>query len=161
VLKVWWPALCQIPNREPSGAILLDRPLWARTARAKESGLSDGTRDVSLINSAGNTSAATDWRAPIINYLHNPNIRTNRVVWRTTLKYVLMDDELYCWTIDDVLLKCLGPDDDILAMVKVHEGICGTHQSTPKVKWLLRRSDFYWFDMIANCFKYYKGCQVC
>jgi hypothetical protein len=56
---------------------------------------------------------------------------------------------------------CLGPDDATLAMVEVHEGICGTHQSAPKMKWLLRRSGFYWTDMIAGCFKYHKGCKVC
>jgi hypothetical protein len=82
-------------------------------------------------------------------------------VRRTTSKYVLMDDELYRRTVNDVLLKCLGPDDAILAMTEVHEGICGTHQSAPKMKWLLRRSGFYWPNLKAYCFKYYKGCQVC
>jgi hypothetical protein len=53
-----------------------------------------------------------------------------------------MDDEIYHQTINDVLLKCLSPDDAILAMAEVHEGIYGTHQSTPKMKWLLRRSGF-------------------
>jgi hypothetical protein len=72
-----------------------------------------------------------------------------------------MTDELYRRTVNDVLLKCLGPDDAILAMAEVHEGICGTHQSAPKMKWLLRRSGFYWPNMIADCFKYCKGCQVC
>jgi hypothetical protein len=46
-------------------------------------------------------------------------------------------------------------------MAKVHYGICGTHQSAPKMKWLLRRSGLYWPNMIADCFKYYKRCQVC
>jgi hypothetical protein len=55
----------------------------------------------------------------------------------------------------------LGPDDAILAMGKVHEGICGTHQTAPKIKGILRRSDFYWPDMKVDCFKYYKGYQVC
>jgi hypothetical protein len=63
-------------------------------------------------------------------------------------------------TPNDIFLKCLGPDDATLAMAKVYEGICGTHQSAPKKKWLLRRSGFYWPDLIAGCFKYYKGCQV-
>jgi hypothetical protein len=53
----------------------------------------------------------------------------------------------------------LDSDDAILAMVKVHEGIYGTHQSTSKLKWLLRRFDFYWPDMLDDCFKYYKGCK--
>jgi hypothetical protein len=30
-----------------------------------------------------------------------------------------------------------------------------------KMKWLLRRSGFYLLDMITDCCKYYKGCQVC
>ena len=46
-------------------------------------------------------------------------------------------------------------------MAEVHEGVCGTHQSALKMKWLLRRAGFYWPTMIADCFKYYKGCQVC
>ena len=46
-------------------------------------------------------------------------------------------------------------------MGEVHEGICGTHQSTPKMKWLLRRADFYWPTMMADCFRYYKGCEEC
>jgi hypothetical protein len=56
------------------------------------------------------------------------------------------------------LLKCLGPDDVILAMAELHEGIYGTHKSAPKMKWLLRRAGFYQPNMIADCFKYYKGC---
>ena len=116
---------------------------------------------VLLIDSADNGADAIDWRSPIINYLRNPDVRTNRNVRRTTFKYVLMSDELYRRTVNDVLLKCLGPGDAILAIAEVHEGICGTHQSTLKMKWLLRRSGFYWPNMTSDCFRYYKGCQVC
>jgi hypothetical protein len=109
---------------------------------------------------ARNEADASDWRSPIINYIRNPSVRTDRNFRRTTFKYVLMSDELYRRTVNDILLKCLGPG-AILAMAEVHEGICGTHQSTLKMKWLLRRFGFYWPNMIADCFKYYKGCQVC
>jgi hypothetical protein len=79
----------------------------------------------------------------------------------TIFKYILIDNELYRRTVDDVLLKWLCSDDAILAMTKVLEWICGTHQSAPKMKWMLKRSGFYWLDMIADCFRYYRGCQVC
>jgi hypothetical protein len=46
-------------------------------------------------------------------------------------------------------------------MAEVHEGICGTHQSAPKMKWLLRRACFYWPTIIVDCFRYYKGCEEC
>src|SRR4051812_50228920 len=29
------------------------------------------------------------------------------------------------------------------------------------MKWLIRRSGFYWPTMLEDCFKYYKGCQAC
>jgi hypothetical protein len=128
---------------------------------SEDFGLSRVARNVLLIDSANNEADASDWRTPIINYLQNPNIRADKNIQCTTFKYVLMSEELYRRTVNDVLLKCLGPGVAILAMTKVHEGICGTHQSASKMKWLLRRSGFYWPNMIADCFKYYKGCQVC
>jgi hypothetical protein len=100
---------------------------------------SDGARKVHLIDLVDNRADAFDWRTPIINYLRNPSVRTDRNIRRTTFNYVLMSNELYRRTVNDILLKCLGPDDAILAMAEVHEGICGTHQSAPKMKWLLRR----------------------
>ena len=48
-----------------------------------------------------------------------------------------------------------------VVMGEVHEGICGTHQSALKMKWLLRRAGFCWPSMISDCFKYYKGCEEC
>jgi hypothetical protein len=43
----------------------------------------------------------------------------------------------------------------------VHEGICGTHQSAHKIKWLLRRAGFYWSTMLNDCFRYYKSWESC
>jgi hypothetical protein len=58
-----------------------------------------------------------------------------------------VDGELYCRTADYLLLPCLDSD---------------------KLKWLqvkfikeLRRAGFYWTNMIANYFGYYKGCDEC
>src|SRR6185437_4971807 len=50
-----------------------------------------------------------------------------------------------------------GTDQAKVAMGEVHKGIFGTHQSAPKMKWLLRRAGFYWPSMISDCFKYYMG----
>ena len=44
-------------------------------------------------------------------------------------------------------------------MGEVHEDICDTHRSAPKMKWLLRRAGFYWPSIILDCFRYYKGCE--
>jgi hypothetical protein len=124
----------QVANRpgcpHESSAVGSDRP-------GMGSGPSVVAKKVLLIDSTDNKADAIDWRTPIINYLRNPSVRTDRNVRRTFFKYVLMSDELYRRAVNDVLLKCLDPGDAILAMAKVHEGICGTHQSAPKMKWLL------------------------
>jgi hypothetical protein len=46
-------------------------------------------------------------------------------------------------------------------MGKVHEDICGTHQSAHKLIWLLHRAGFYWSTMINDCFRNYTGCESC
>ena len=92
-----------------------------------------------------------DWRVPIISYLKDPGRGAERNIRRMAFKYVLIDDELYRRTAEDLLLKCLDSDQARVAMGKVREGICGTHQSVPKMKWLLRRAGFYWPSMISDC----------
>jgi hypothetical protein len=72
----------------------------------KGAGLSDGTKNLLLINLADNTANATDWMAPIINYPHNPSIRIDRNVWHICYKYVLVNDELYPRNVNDVPLRC-------------------------------------------------------
>lgn len=76
-------------------------------------------------------------------------------------KYTLGDDDLYCRTVDEVLLKCLNEDQAWLAKGEVHDGLCGTHQSVHKVKWMLRWAGFYWPMMMTDCFRFCKGCEAC
>jgi hypothetical protein len=58
-----------------------------------------------------------------------------------------------------VLLKCLSEEQAKEAVLEVHDGICGTHQSVHEMKWLLRRVEFYWPTMVDDCIKYQKGCK--
>ena len=81
-----------------------------------------------------------DWRVPIISYLKDPGRGVERNIRRAAFKYILIDDELYRRTAEDLLLKFLDSDQAKIAMGEVHEGICGTHQPDPKMKWLLRRA---------------------
>ena len=78
----------------------------------------------------------------MISYLKDPGRGAERNIRRAAFKYILIDDELYRRTAEDLLLKCLDSDQANFAMGEVHEGICGTHQSAPKIKWLLRTHDF-------------------
>jgi hypothetical protein len=73
----------------------------------------------------------------------------------------LLNDELYRRTVDGLFLKCLNSDQSKIAMGEVHEGICGTHQSAHKMRWLIKRAGFYWPTLLDDCFRYYKGCEAC
>jgi hypothetical protein len=96
------------------------------------------SRDITLIDSVKYIIDTIDWRTHLIAYLHNPSVKTDRGIRQMAFKYVLIDNELYHRTPSDILLKCLGLDDATLVMAEVHQGICGTLQSTPKMKWVLR-----------------------
>nr|CAD40251.2 OSJNBb0096E05.7 [Oryza sativa Japonica Group] len=104
---------------------------------------------------------ADDWRYDVHQYLNNPSQSASRKLRYKPLKYTLLDDEVYYWTIDGVLLKCLSADQAKVAIGEVHEGICGTHQLAHKMKWLLWCAGYFWPTMLEDCFRYYKGCQDC
>ena len=72
-----------------------------------------------------------------------------------------MQSEVFGVQRSNIWVKCLDSDQAKVAMGEVHEGICGTHQSAPKRKWLLRRTSFYWPSIISDCFNCYKGCKEC
>ncbi|KAK1609279.1 hypothetical protein QYE76_032952 [Lolium multiflorum] len=102
-----------------------------------------------------------DWRADIFNYLKDPARGAPKRIRYMAMKYVLIGDDMFYRTLEGLLLKCLGPAESNRFLHEVHEGACGTHQSAHKMKWLIRRSGFYWPTMLEDCFQYYKGCQAC
>jgi hypothetical protein len=73
----------------------------------------------------------------------------------------VLDNELYRRTVDGMLLKCLSEEQARVTMGEVHEEMCDTHQSTHKMKWMLKRVEFYWPTMMEDCFKYFKGFEAC
>ena len=80
----------------------------------------------------------------------------------SSVNYVLLDGELFKKSMkDEVLLRCVGKLEAMKVMGEVHEGICGAHQTGTKMKWLLRRYEYYWPSILKDCIDYEKGCQAC
>jgi ribonuclease HI len=102
-----------------------------------------------------------DWRQPLKECIKEPGSVRDRKLWRQALKYALIGNELYRRTVDRILLKCLDDDQPRVAMGDVHEGLYGTHQSTQKMKWMLRRAGFYWPKMVSDCHRYFRDCEAC
>ena len=99
-----------------------------------------------------------DWRVEIVDYLINPSQKVTRKLRYKSTKYVLLNDQMYYKTVDEVLLKCLNREEAKVLMGEVHEGICGAHQSAYKMKWIIRRTRYFWPTILEDCFEYYKGC---
>jgi hypothetical protein len=92
----------------------------------------------------------TDWRLPLLEYIRDPRNTTDKKIKRQALKYTSLDDDIYQRTIDDVLLKCLGEEKAKVSVWEICDGICGAHQSTHKMNWLLQRAGFYWPIMMDD-----------
>jgi hypothetical protein len=119
----------ELDSAKPDGPV-------SETGGSKISRNSDDSSETTMAN-------LDNWRTPLVRYLDNPCHIADRKVWWQALKYVMLDNTLYRCTIDDLLLKFLGSDQSKIAVGEVNEGICGTHQSTHKMKWLLHRAGFY------------------
>ena len=102
-----------------------------------------------------------DWRVKIADYLRNPSQKVTKKLRYKSTKYVLPNDQLYYKIVDGVLLKCLNREEAKVLMGEVHQGICGAHQLAYKMKWIIRRTGYFWPTILEDCFEYYKGCQDC
>ena len=85
-----------------------------------------------------------DWRVEIADYLRNPPQKVAKKLRYKSTKFVLLDDQLYYKIVDGVLLKCLNQEEAKVLMGEVREGICGAHQSAYKMKWIIRRTGYFW-----------------
>ncbi|KAM2359444.1 hypothetical protein ACFX1X_008155 [Malus domestica] len=47
------------------------------------------------------------------------------------------------------------------AMEEAHSGVCGAHQSGPKLHFQLKRMGYYWPSMVKDCLEHAKRCQAC
>jgi hypothetical protein len=70
-------------------------------------GFSSNRLKLLLIDAKANLS---DWRAPIVAYLHDPRLKFDKNVRRSAFKFILHNGELYRRTAEDLLLKYLDDD---------------------------------------------------
>ena len=80
------------------------------------------------------TLVDTDWSSPIVNYLKEPSVSTEKKIKYRALSYVQIGNELFKKTPEGILLKCLGENEAYLALSSVHSGACGEHQAGHKMK---------------------------
>ncbi|KAL1338127.1 hypothetical protein AAHE18_10G188800 [Arachis hypogaea] len=94
-------------------------------------------------------------------YLENPSLSVDRKLKYRAQSYVLMNNVLFKKSVDGNLLTCLEEKEAYLALAEVHEGICGTHQSGEKIKWVINRRRLYWPTIQRDCINYARSCEEC
>ena len=88
-----------------------------------------------------------DWRHALIDYLcynilpEDPKRKTE--IRRRAPRFLYYKDTLYRRSFEGVLLRCLGEEEAIQAMQEAHSGVCGSHQSGPRLHFHIKRMGYY------------------
>jgi hypothetical protein len=56
------------------------------------------------------------------------NTEVERIA-RKCKQYNLIDDILFCWGTNDMMMKCISREEGIPLFHNIHSGICGSHTS--------------------------------
>ena len=106
-----------------------------------------------------------DWRQPIIDYLQYGKLpdepRHKTEIRRRAARFFYYKETLYRRSFDGLFLRCLGTEEAKHALEEVHSGICGAHQSGPKLHYKIKRMGYYWPTMVQDCMDFVKRCQPC
>ncbi|KAA0048376.1 uncharacterized protein E6C27_scaffold264G00950 [Cucumis melo var. makuwa] len=105
-----------------------------------------------------------DWRQPIIDYLKHGKLPTNprhrAEIRRRAARFIYYKDTLYRRSYEGLLLRCLGKEESTKALEEAHSGICGAHQSGPKLQYQLKRMGYYLPTMIHDSMHFAKYCEA-
>uniref|UniRef100_A0A2N9GLW9 Uncharacterized protein n=1 Tax=Fagus sylvatica TaxID=28930 RepID=A0A2N9GLW9_FAGSY len=106
-----------------------------------------------------------DWRQPLIDYLEHGKLpddsRHRTEVRRRAPRFIYYKDTLYRRSFDGLFLRCLGKGETDQAMEEAHSGVCGAHQSGPKLYHRIKRMGYYWPTIVKDCMDYAKRCEAC
>ncbi|XP_059310872.1 uncharacterized protein LOC132062290 [Lycium ferocissimum] len=110
-------------------------------------------------------AAKEDWRQPIIDYLSYgilpEDSRRRTEIRRRAPRFLYYKDTLYRRSFEGILLRCLGEDEAVQALQEAHSGVCGSHQSGPKLHFHIKRMGYYWPTMVKDCLDYARRCKAC
>ncbi|TQD98832.1 hypothetical protein C1H46_015475 [Malus baccata] len=95
-----------------------------------------------------------DLRKPIMQYLDNPDGKDSCKTRVHATNYVMYQNELYRKGEDGLLLLCIGPQKGAQEITEVREGVCGAHKSGRKMRWVLRRHDYFWPRILKDCIEF-------
>lgn len=108
---------------------------------------------------------SNDWRQSLINYLKEGKLPTNKSLaaqlGKRILRYAFVNDTLDRRSFEQMWLRCLGTYEASKVVTEVHEGLCGAHQSGPKMAIKIKRMGYYWPTIVKDCIDHAKRCHEC
>ena len=106
-----------------------------------------------------------DWRQVIIEYLQHGRLPDDKhhktEVWRRAARFIYYKDTHFRRSFDGLFLHCLGKEEAKQALEEAHSGICGAHQSGPKLHYRIKRMGYYWPTMVQDSMECAKKCEAC
>ncbi|XP_019167871.1 PREDICTED: uncharacterized protein LOC109163578 [Ipomoea nil] len=106
-----------------------------------------------------------DWRQSLIDYLTDgklPEDPRRRVdIKRRAARFIYYKETMYRRSFEGVFPRCLGEEEALQAMQEAHSGVCGAHQSGPKLHFHIKRMGYYWPTMVKDFIDYARRCQAC
>ncbi|KAL0308970.1 UNVERIFIED_CONTAM: hypothetical protein Sradi_5839300 [Sesamum radiatum] len=88
-----------------------------------------------------------DWRQPLVDYLKYrklPNdLRRRTDTRRRATRFIYYKGTLYRRSFDGLFLCCLSDNEKVQVMKEAHFGVCGAHQSGPKLHFCIKRMGYY------------------
>ena len=101
----------------------------------------------------------------MIDYLNHgklPNeVRHKAEIKRQALCFVVYNNTLYRRSFENIWLRCLGEEEATKILEEAHSGVCGAHQSRPKLHFHIKRMGYYWPTIMKDCMEYAKKCEDC
>ncbi|CAL8118079.1 unnamed protein product [Prunus armeniaca] len=86
-----------------------------------------------------------DWRQPLPD-----DSRHRSEVQRRAPRFIYYKKILYRRSFEGVFLRCLAEEDACKAIEEAHSGICGAHQSGPKLHFQIKWMGYYWPTMACQ-----------
>jgi ribonuclease HI len=107
-----------------------------------------------------------DWRKPFLDYFKHgalpDDAAKRRQLQRRLPSYIYKGGVLYRRAYgQEVLLRCVNQQEADEVLKEVHHGVCGGHQSGPKMYHSIRLAGYYWPGIMTDCLKVAKRCHGC
>jgi hypothetical protein len=95
-----------------------------------------------------------DWMHLIKMFIENQPLSDDNVevecIARKSKQYHLIDDILFRWGVNDMMMKCISIEEGILLLKDIHNGICGSHSSWHSIIDKSLRHGFYWPSILGS-----------